>query len=115
MFWNSQRNHHFSPATCKCAAANVLLALLLLALPADVQAQFTFTTNNDGTLTIAQYTGPGGDVTIPDTTNGLSVTIIGTNAFLYCRSLTNVTVPSSVTRIGEDAFALCTNLNGAYF
>lgn len=33
--------------------------MLLLALPAVVQAQFTFTTNN-GTITITRYTGPGG-------------------------------------------------------
>jgi nicotinamide mononucleotide (NMN) deamidase PncC len=37
----------------------VLLLLLLLTLPAVVQAQFTFTTNN-GAITITGYTGPGG-------------------------------------------------------
>ena len=34
----------------------LLPILLLLALPATVQAQFTFTTNNDGSLNIASYT-----------------------------------------------------------
>ena len=43
-----------------------LLAAALLALPAVVQAQFNYTTNN-GTITITGYAGPGGDVTIPDT------------------------------------------------
>ena len=49
-------------------------------LPAVVQAQFTFTTNN-GAITITGYTGPGGNVTIPDTTNGYPVTSIGSVRF----------------------------------
>src|ERR1019366_359508 len=49
------------------AARTGILLLLLLALPAAVQAQFTYTTNN-GTITITGYTGTGGAVTIPDTT-----------------------------------------------
>ena len=61
----------------------MLLFLLLLTLPAVVQAQFTFTTNN-GTITITRYNGFGGAVTIPDTTNGLPVTGIGVEAFAGC-------------------------------
>ena len=53
-----------------------IVLLLLLALPAAVQAQFTYTTNN-GSITITGYTGQGGAVTIPDTINGLPVTDIG--------------------------------------
>ena len=58
----------------------LLPLLLLLALPAAVQAQFTYT-NNNGAITITGYTGPGGDVTIPDTISGLPVTSIGDYAF----------------------------------
>src|SRR5262245_20647853 len=50
-----------------------LLLLLVLALPAVVQAQFNYTTDN-GTITITGYAGPGGAVTIPSTINGLPVT-----------------------------------------
>ena len=53
--------------------SGLALLLLLLTLPAVVQAQFTFVTNN-GALTITGYTGPGGAVIIPDTTNGLDRT-----------------------------------------
>jgi len=47
-------------------------------MPAAVQAQFTYTTNN-GTITITGYAGSGGvgAVTIPGTINGLPVTSIG--------------------------------------
>jgi len=57
-------------------------------------------TNDDNTITITGYTGSGGDVTIPDTINGLLVTSIGFGAFNYCTSLSSVTVPDSVTSIG---------------
>ncbi len=65
-------------------AARLLPWLLVLALITAVQAQdYTYTTNN-GTITITQYTGPGGAVTIPDTINGLPVTSIGDQAFSGC-------------------------------
>ena len=62
------------------ATGTLLLLLLVLGPPAVAQAQFTFATNN-GTITITGYTGPGGAVTIPDTTNGYPVTSIGDYAF----------------------------------
>jgi len=52
-------------------------------LPVAVQAQFNFTTNNDGSLNIAKYTD-GGIVIIPSTTNGLPVTSIGCVAVVGC-------------------------------
>jgi hypothetical protein len=85
------------------------LLLLLLTLPAALQAQFTYTTNN-GAITITGYTGPGGDVTIPDTIDGLPVTSIGLIAFYACTSLSSVTIPNSVTSIGSGAFRGCTRL-----
>ena len=88
---------------------NIIVALALLALPAVVQAQFNYTTNN-GAITITGYTGPGGDVTIPDTINGLPVTSIGDGAFSSCTRLTSVTIPNSVTSIGSYAFVGCTSL-----
>ena len=53
-------------------------------------------------------------VTIPETVayNGTtySVTSIGYGAFVYCSSLTSVTIPNSVTSIGYGAFAGCSSL-----
>src|SRR5712671_6575229 len=85
-----------------------LLGGVLLALPAVVQAQFTFTTNN-GAITITGYTGSGGAVVIPDTTNGYPVTSIRSSTFEY-KNLTSVTIPGSITNIGDSAFNNCSSL-----
>src|SRR5207249_8042551 len=90
----------------------IFLALISIALPASVQAQFTFTTNN-GAITITGYTGSGGDVVIPSATNGYPVTSIGDSAFLFNSGVTSVTIPDSVTNIGNRAFKICTSLTSA--
>ena len=91
-----------------CAKLLVQL-LLLLTLPTVVQAQFNFTTNNNGTITITGYIGSGGAVTIPDTINGLPVTSIGDYAF-FGNSLTSITIPNGIISIGVSAFDNCFNL-----
>jgi len=74
-------------------------------LPPD----FTYTTTN-GTITITGYIGPGGNVAIPDTINGLPVTTIGASAFYSCTSLTSITIPNGVTSIEVGAFQNCFSL-----
>jgi hypothetical protein len=114
------------------SAPLILPLLLLLTLPAVVQAQLDYTAEN-GQIAIWGYTGFAGAVVIPDTMYGLPVTsigdyafrdcgslssiTIGTNvssignwAFLHCTSLTSVTIPDCVTNIGEGAFKFCTSL-----
>jgi hypothetical protein len=88
----------------------LLLLLLLLALPAVVQAQFGFITNN-GAITITRYTGPGGAVVIPSTTNGLPITCIGDLAFRSITSVISVTIGDNITSIGSGAFISCTRLS----
>lgn len=95
-----------------CPLRIFLLGALLLALPATLQAQFNFITNN-GTITITSYTGSNGIVSVPGSTNGLTVTSIGNGAFstgYTYTGLTNVTIPNSITNIGATAFAFCTSL-----
>ncbi len=81
------------------------LVLLLLAPVMRAQAQFAFTTNTDGSLNIAQYTGAGGAVVIPDTTNGLPITSIGDAAFFEKTTLTTVAVGTNVVSISDQAFS----------
>ena len=79
---------------------------------------------------LMKYTGPGGDVTIPDGVTSIGgsafwgctsltsltipdgVTSIGQYAFEYCEKLTSVTIPDGVTRIGSEAFRGCSSLTG---
>ncbi len=88
-------------------------AFLFLIWPAAIQAQFSFTTNSDGSLNVSGYTGSGGVVVIPDTTNSLKVTSIGNNAFSDCTSLTSIIISTNVSTIGDDVFFYCTNLTNA--
>jgi hypothetical protein len=89
--------------------ATLLPLLLLLTLPAVVQAQFTFTTNN-GAITITGYTGSGGAVTVPSTINGYPVSSIGSYAFNGRSNLTSVTIGTNLINIGMWAFTGCSKL-----
>ncbi len=108
------------------------LVSLLIAAPL-AQAQYAYTTNDDGiSITITGYTGTSLDLIIPTNINTLLVTAIGTNAFSDtrltsvsmpgsinkiedyafdgCLSLTNISIPNSVTTIGVGAFESCNSL-----
>ena len=91
------------PARLRTACATWLLPLLLLTPPAALEAQFQFVTNN-GAITITGYTGPGGAVIIPSSTNGWPITAFG-DEMLQRSGLTSVTIPESVTNIPGGAFA----------
>ncbi len=69
----------------------------------------------NGSVTITDFKGSGGEVSIPATLGGYPVFSIGNSAFEDCTSLTGVTIPSSVTSIGDRAFYNCAILAGVYF
>jgi hypothetical protein len=97
-------------------------------LPIAEENPYSYITNN-GAILITQYNGGIGNVTVPDSINGLPVTVIGSYAFagagiinlrmpesittigeasfFYCSSLTSVTIPGSVASIGARAFEYC--------
>jgi hypothetical protein len=72
-------------------------------LISELRAQdFTYT-NTNGSITITGYTGPGGNVAIPPTIDGMPVTAIGGQSFYGRTTLMAITIPDSVTNI-EDGF-----------
>ena len=70
-------------------------AWLSWSLPAVSQTDYLYEIA-DGQVTIGQYIGPGGAVTVPDQIEGLPVTAIGPRAFQHQEFLTSVRVPDSV-------------------
>jgi hypothetical protein len=111
MITNQRQLPISNPTVClhlgTACAARLLPLLLLLALPAAVQAQYNYMTYNNGTVAITRYTGAARAVTIPKTIEGFTVTSIGKQAFYRCSNLNSVTIPDSVTSIGDEAFAWC--------
>ena len=87
---------------------NKIICLLLL-LPAVVQAQFNYITSG-GNIIITGYTGDGGEVVVPDMTNGLPVTAIAGSAFEGKTSITSMTLGTNMTSIGAAAFRWCYGL-----
>ncbi len=91
-----------------------LVAALLVCFSGVVLAEqagnFTYVvSNNEATITAfkSNYTG---NLVIPDTLGGYSVTAIGTKAFYRIQSLTGVTIPNSVLSVGDYAFHWCLGL-----
>lgn len=54
---------------------------------------------------LKKYTGPGGDVVIPET-----VTSIGDSVFFFSPGIKHITIPETVKSIGKTAFYRCTGL-----
>ena len=64
--------------------------------------------NNE--ITVIEYHGAGGSVTIPTSHDGKYITKIGARVFDCRGSITYVSIPYRVTEIGDEAFFGCSNL-----
>ena len=77
------------------------------------EPKFSYRVNDDGkTCTLTNYEGTeSGDLTIPETLDGYTVTAIDGFAFYYCTGFTGkLTISDTVETIGKGAFAGCYNL-----
>ncbi|MEG2081497.1 MAG: leucine-rich repeat domain-containing protein, partial [Oscillospiraceae bacterium] len=108
----------------KLKVLSILMAVLMVAtiIPMGAISSFAITsgdyeysiifeigTSNDF-VQITKYYGTGGDVTIPSTIDGYTVTGIGFWTFNGRTSLRSVIIPDSVTIIEGNAFKGCTGL-----
>ncbi|MFZ3132732.1 MAG: leucine-rich repeat domain-containing protein [Desulfosporosinus sp.] len=76
------------------------------------EGDYTFIIIDNGTynsIEITEYTGGGGNVSIPGILFKLLVTSIGDSAFFF-KTITSVSLPGTITNIGNDAFSLCRQL-----
>jgi hypothetical protein len=96
-----------------CCLGLLAAGMVILMMPANVQAQYEYTTNADNTITITGYTGSNKVLNIANKINGRSVTCIGGAAFYELAYLTSVTIPNGVTNIGFSAFWNCSSLTNA--
>ncbi len=90
-----------------------VLAVVICILPSIIFAQsnyFGWITNSDNTLTLTQCSNPPASLQIPETINGLPVTVIGPGLFSRDGNITNITIPQSITSIEASAFASCVGL-----
>lgn len=87
----------------------LVLSGMLTIAKADTFGDFTYGINNSA-VTITGYTGPGGNVIIPDVIEGKPVTCIGEKAFFDCNTITSVNIPVGVSSIGGGAFSGCSTL-----
>lgn len=74
---------------------------------------YTYTDNDDGTITIEKYSGTDTELIIPNELDGKTVSTIGIYAFLNCQSQ-KITIPDSVTTLKSMAFEKCVNLTSVH-
>ena len=86
------------------------LVCLAFSVSAEKEGDYTYEVSNDGATITAVEPSISGDVTVPSTLGGYSVTSIDSYAFEGCTSLTGITIPDSVTSVGWSAFEGCTGL-----
>ena len=93
-------------------AVLVVTALICLSFSssAATEGYYTYYVSNGKAMITDADTSISGDVTIPNTLGGYSVTSIDRSAFSGCTGLTSIKISDTVTSIGYSAFSGCTGL-----
>lgn len=73
-------------------------------------SDYTAIVLSDGTYKITKYKGSGEEITVPESINGVTVSVIGEFAFSQCHSLKKVTLPKSIKLVEKGAFNFCDSL-----
>ena len=81
-------------------------------LEASPAADFIYV-NNGEEVQINGYTGPGGNIRIPDEIEGNPVTRIAVEAFKNNQTITGLVLPKDLHFIGNNAFYRCEKLTGS--
>ncbi len=87
-----------------------MLSCFMVSVSADYGNFSTRLDSNGGVVITRCYTSASGDLLIPTTIYGRSVTAIDPHAFEDCSLLTSVTIPNSVTIIDSYVFSGCSGL-----
>ncbi len=111
-------------AALVCTPAFALSAVIDFGITAsaadnkDGDISFSYTDNDDGTVTITGYSYSGSDsyydVIIPSKIDNKTVTDIAQNVFYENCSITGVTLPDTMTKIGANTFMYCESLRSIY-
>lgn len=81
------------------------------------EGDFTYRVNfmgNNGTVTVVEYNGNGGDVVIPENVRGYDVAEISSEAFINGSGITSISIPSTITRMHHSAFSFCDSIERVY-
>lgn len=72
---------------------------------------FEYALTSDGNAILVGFTGKGTELTIPKKVNGKPVTGIADEAFHLCSSLKSVHIPNNVVEVGTNPFVWCSSLS----
>ena len=85
----------------------LLLTVVGVAVTAANNSVLSFSSNGSGVEVFSCDVNAEGEVVIPETYNGKTVTGIAPSAFLNCEKIEKVIIPDTVTYIGDSAFERC--------
>lgn len=83
--------------------------------PIETKDKLTFVITKNECHVRATSKDISGEINIPSTYKGLSVTLILANAFYNCKDITSVSIPKTITNIDTNAFYGCSSLSNVNF